>query len=291
MDRSELDTLTVGVLETPLHFSMGILWQESITGYTLEIEPAVGWPLHINTGMIVDFKKIKDAVNKVLRWLDHKMLVPSKHPIIWWFSKMDIDFIEIPDTGIRGIGRFLFEQIHQSIKGDEWEFLQHLTVQFSPIEIYRISGKSVKSEKPLINRLMKDYSQLNFAVNFSHRLEWYPWICHNPHGHTWEICINLRDPLWKEKYTQIEDKVGRALSIHWHNHGIFNERDALKDLFAKHNILHTRWLSWQPTTEEIAWEMFIQVQSLFDKEFHSIRIQSLQLQETPSNKYTLRRKD
>lgn len=291
MDRAELSELTEGFLENPLHFSVGVLWKKSITGYTLEIEPAVGWPIHTNTGMIVDFKKIKDAVNRILKWLDHKILVPAKHPIIWSLSEKGVEHVEIIDTDMYSIGRFLFEQIHGAIKGDEWEFLEHLVVQFSPREIFKISNGWIKSQKPFIESWIRDHSQLNFAVNFTHRLEWYPWICHNPHGHTWEISVNLRNPLWKEKYAQIEGKIRKALFVYWHNHGIFREGDELRGLFAKHNILRTRWLWWQPTTEEIAWEMFMQVQSLLDKEDNGIRIRSLRLQETPSNKYTLRIKD
>lgn len=286
MNREELLQITEGYLENPLHFSIGVLWKREITGYTIEIEPAVSGPIHEDTGMIMDFRKVKDAVNSVLIELDHKMLIVPQHRITQTFWERGIEYQEIPDDTLPSIGKFLFEKIHWAIKGEEWEFLRHLQVKFSPSDIYTIRWGRSKKE----TAKETDTSQIHLAVNFVHRLEKDTGKCHNPHGHTWEIYIQLSYPIKQAKYQQVKADIQKALRAHWHNRAVLHEKDELKKLFLDHGII-TQWLPIMPTTENIAWEMFIQIQNLLDRSHNGIRIEWVKLQETPSNKYVLIRKN
>lgn len=281
-------------IKTPHHFSVGVISKTPhLSGYTIRVEAGAGGTIDEETGMILDFSMLK----KLIRWVDtdfdHKMLIPSGHPIIRSLRDRAISIVELTTTQIEDITRTLFDRIRNWLKWDENEFLRFLYLRMSPTLAFenRVISKDNPLElhchklPPLLDR-DKWRDKCKFTVNFVHRLEWHKDLCKDPHGHTWGITLQFRSPLSKEKYEQIHEQLRAFFKNNWHNLAVLKKGDDLGKLFQKHTI-RVKYLLQPPTTENIACNMFVHIQNLLDKEWTQIKLHSLELEETPSNKFEI----
>lgn len=294
MNLQELKASTDMSIKTPHHFSVGVVWKKPrLSGYTIRIEAGAGGDMDKKTGMILDFSILK----KLVRWIDedfdHKMLVPSGHPIIHELRDRAINIVELPSTKIRDITRILFDRIRNWLKGDEGEFLRFLRLRASASLSFedRVASKDQPLNRdflklPASENAISWRDKCNFTVNFVHRLEWHTELCRDPHWHTWNIALQFQDPISEQKYKQVCEKLWAYLKETWNNLAALRKKDDLGKLFEKHQM-KVKYLLATPTTENIACEMFIHLQNILDKDWSSIKIRSLELEETPSNKFEI----
>jgi 6-pyruvoyltetrahydropterin/6-carboxytetrahydropterin synthase len=118
---------------------------ESLHGHNYRVKCEVSGPLDEN-GYVIDFIALRDQLAEIVRQLDHRMLLPTEHPLIrvvadsrevtvtfrekrWIFPLEDCVLLPLANTTAELLANYLGEQLIERCRGIFPKKISKLTVQ------------------------------------------------------------------------------------------------------------------------------------------------------------------